>query len=80
MYMHFRKDNLSTYSTVLRYISETLEFIPSDATDLDNDDLEYDFMEDSADEVVSSSESQIGQTLRTNKLSRVLASLRGRPN
>ena len=54
-----------------------MPFIPNEASDLNDDDLEYDFMEDSVDEVVSSSESQTSQ--RSSKLSKLLGSLRGKP-
>ena len=63
----------------LQYFSDTMPFIPNEASDLDDEDLEYDFMEDSVDEVVSSSESQTSQPSRSSKLSKLLGSLRGKP-
>lgn len=56
--------------------SETLGFIPNE-TELDTDDVEYDLLEDSTDEVSSSSESQ---KKNANKLSRFFNNLRSRFN
>lgn len=50
----------------------TLGFIPSN-TDLETDDLDYDLLEDSTDEVVSSGETQ---NRNETKLSRFLNSIR----
>lgn len=55
----------------------TLGFIPSN-TDLETDDLDYDLLEDSTDEVVSSGETQ---NRNETRLSRFLNSIkRGRFN
>ena len=56
----------------IQYFSETMGFVPNESSDLDTNDLEYDFMEDS-------SESCASQPTRISKLGRILGSLRGRP-
>lgn len=61
-------------------ITDTMGFIPTSDSDLDTNDIEYDFMEDSVDEMVSSSESQTSQRSRRGKLvDRLFSSLKGKP-
>lgn len=54
----------------------TLGFIPNN-TDLETDDFEYDLLEDSTDEVISSGETQ---NRNETRLGRFLNSMRGRFN
>ena len=71
---------------ILQYFSETTEiadtmgFIPNSDSDLDTNDIEYDFMEGGVDEMVSSSESQTSQRSRRGKLvDRLFSNLKGKP-